>query len=313
MAPQARARIRRGDHVDVGEGDALHRPAAAPPHDERRDQRHRQQREQDEGLLEAHECAILRRTAGRPRERARGSTQSAPVSTMTWRAPARASRASRARSVASTVAAKRVLEARVGRVDQVAAAGLEVAQVHRADVGHARARGGSRTSIGDQLVAAAEGADGALEAGLEREVGDQDRRRRGAGRCARATRRRRTRSVRPPSLSSGTVRSTAASAAIEAAAVARAAGAPGRCRRRAWRGCRGGRRGGACTTPTPASTSRASSSFVWAVRCRTPSTAEQSTSAQAVSTGSISGTRTIGSPMRALRGQSTQRTSSPSS
>jgi hypothetical protein len=41
--------------------------------------------------------------------------------------------------------------------------------------------------------------------------------------------------------------------------------------------------------------------------------ADRSTSAQAVSTGSISGTRTIGSPMRADSGQSTQRTSSPSS
>ena len=40
---------------------------------------------------------------------------------------------------------------------------------------------------------------------------------------------------------------------------------------------------------------------------------EQSRSAHAVSTGSISGTRTIGSPVRALSGQSTQRTSSPSS
>ncbi len=121
----------------------------------------------------------------------------------------------------------------------------------------------------------------------------------------------RTRSVRPPASGAAGRALTAAIAAISPRRSARGwrtmsrspvrvATTPRRSPRRRM------------TMPSPASTSRASSSLVW------PSVpkaidGDRSTRAQAVSTGSISGTRTIGVASRALRGQLTQRTSSPSS
>ena len=103
--------------------------------------------EQEERLLEGHADATLRRRTGRSRVRASGSSQSSPVLTRAWRAPARASRAARVRSVRLDRGGEALAEARIGRVDQPAAAGLEVAQLAPAPrAGRSRSRR-SRTSM----------------------------------------------------------------------------------------------------------------------------------------------------------------------
>ncbi len=98
--------------------------------------------------------AILRRMAGRPSERASGSTHSSPVCTMTWRAPARESMDARARSVASTVAAKRLWK----RGSAVSTRWRRpVSRSRRCTgptLGRSRSRGIAHLD-GDQLVAAA--------------------------------------------------------------------------------------------------------------------------------------------------------------
>ena len=304
-------RIGRGDHVEVGEGHARRRAGGgatsttAPATSGTASSASRKS-----GCWKLTRRALRRRPRGGRGSGPAAAPSRAPVSTITWRAPARASMAARARSVACDRRGEAALEARVGGVDQAAAAGLEVAQVHRAHARASRARARSRTSTAITSWRRPSVAERPLEAGLEREVGDHDDRAAVAGDAPE--RRDGAREVGAPGgPSSGGDAVERRPARRPGRGGRRAAGAPGRCRRPGWRArpSRSPRR--RSTTPTPASTSWASSSLVCDVRAeghRGRAVDQRPGGQDRLDLGHAHHRL---ARARALSGQSTQRTSSP--
>ena len=212
-------------------GDARGGAAAAPPHDGAATSgtASSASRKRGSGRSSVTDPAAA---TGRPSERASGSTQSRAGLDHDVAGAGAGQQAPRAASVVSTVAAKRRGSAGRtcppgggGRSRGRAAAPGPRGHVALAAVAHLD---------GDDLVPAPEGADGALEAGLQGEVRDEHDRRRGGWRCGPADEMARARSVRPPEPSGGGTGAPRRRAPRPGRAGRRAAGAPGRCRRRGW-------------------------------------------------------------------------------
>ena len=185
-----------------------------------------------------------------------------PVLTMAWRAPARASRAARVRSADSTAAAKRSRK----RGSAVSTSRRRPVSRSRSSTGPTRGRSRSRrsrTSMAMISCVRPRPPSALLEAGLEREVGDDHHGAAVARDAARATRWR------------GSGRCAAGGPRLEgrqavhgrerrdqAAAVRARRPHQVEVARRGWRPRPAGHRGGASPRRRPPSTSRASSSLV---------------------------------------------------